>query len=330
WLNESFAEFLEATAVRDWAPEREPDLDAAEDTLRAMKNDRLESARAIRMGIATEADLTGWDDAALYPKGAAVLSMFETLLGPVAFRDGVRRYIAAHRDGNATTEDLLAELSRDRDIRPAFRSFIDQPGLPRVHARLQCGGEGPRVTLRQERALPVGSRADRSLRWEVPVCVRAEGRSEPACTLLAADQGALALPGKRCPAWIHPNTRAAGYYLWTLPPPQMDALLARGWPSLRSAERHSAANALLSAVTDGIVPAAEGLARLGPMTRKVEPGVTEQVLGLLHLAGERWVQKLTERRSRPWSGPGFARCSPSWGGRHGAARPRVFGCSGRS
>jgi alanyl aminopeptidase len=290
WLNESFAEFLETTAVRDWAPEREPDLDAAEDTLRAMKNDKLESARAIRMGVETEADLTGWDIAALYPKGAAVLSMFETLLGPVAFRDGVRRYIAAHRDGNATTEDLLAELSRDRDIRGAFRTFIDQPGLPRVHARLECGGEGPRVKLRQERALPVGSRADRSLRWEVPVCVRAEGRSEASCTLLTDEQGTLALPGKRCPAWIHPNTRAAGYYLWTLPPPQMDALLTRGWPALRSAERLSAVNALLSAVTDGIVPAADGLARLGPMTRKVEPGATEQVLGLLHLVRERWVE----------------------------------------
>ena len=290
WLNESFAEFLETTAVRDWAPEREADLDAAEDTLRAMKNDRLESARPIRMGVETEADLTGWDNAALYPKGAAVLAMFETLLGPVAFRDGVRRYIAAHRDGNATTEDLLGELSRDRDIRGAFRTFIDQPGLPRVHARLQCGGEGPRVTLRQERALPVGSRADRSLRWEVPVCVRAEGRPGPSCTLLTAEQGTVALPGKRCPAWIHPNTGAAGYYLWTLPPAQMDALLTRGWPALRKAERLSAADALLSAVTDGIVPAADGLARLGPMTRKVEPGVTEQVLGLLHLVRERWVE----------------------------------------
>jgi len=290
WLNESFAEFLETTAVRDWAPAREPDLDAAEATLFAMKNDRLESARAIRMRVETEADLTGWDQAALYPKGAAVLSMFETLLGPVAFRDGVRRYIAAHRDGNATTEDLLAELSRDRDIRTAFRSFIDQPGLPRVHARLQCGGEGPRVMLRQERALPVGSRADRSVRWEVPVCVRSQDRAEASCTLLTAEQGTLALPGKRCPAWIHANTRAAGYYLWTLPPAQMDALLTRGWPALRSAERLSAASALISAVTDGIVPAADGLARLGPMTRKVEPGVTEQVLGLLHLVGERWVE----------------------------------------
>jgi len=289
WLNESFAEFLETTAVRTWAPEREPDLDAAEDTLRAMKNDRLESARAIRMGVETEADLTGWDIPALYPKGAAVLSMFEALLGPVAFRDGVRRYIAAHRDGNASTEELVQELSRDRDIRGAFRTFIEQPGLPRIHARLHCDGPGPRVTLRQERALPVGSRADRSLRWEVPVCIRAEGRAEASCTLLGAEQGTLALPGKRCPAWIHGNTRAAGYYLWTLPPAQMDALLNRGWPALRSTERLSAASALISAVNDGILPAADGLARLGTLTRKVEPGVTEQVLGLLHLARERWV-----------------------------------------
>jgi len=296
WLNESFAEFIQTSGVRAWAPEREPDLDAAEATLGAMRNDRLESARAIHMTIETEADLTGWDIPALYPKGAAVLSMFEALLGPVPFRDGVRRYIAAHRDGNATTEDLVQELSRERDIRSAFKSFIEQPGVPRVHVRLECGKTGAQVTLRQERALPVGSRADRSLRWEVPVCVRAEGRAEPICTLLTSEQGTLSVPGKRCPAWIHGNSNAAGYYLWTLPPAQMDALLTRGWRTLRSSERLAATSALVTSATDAVVPAAEVLARLPVLTRRVEPGVTEQLVGLLHTVGDRWLEP-TDRKA---------------------------------
>ena len=296
WLNESFAEFIQTSAVRAWAPEREPDLDATEDTLRAMRNDRFESARAIQMKIETEADITGWDIPALYPKGAAVLSMFEALLGPVPFRDGVRRYIAAHRDGNATTDDLVQELSRERDIRSAFRSFIQQPGVPRVHARLECGKTGAKVALRQERALPVGSRADRSLRWEIPVCIRAEGRAEPTCTLLTSEQGTLSLPGKRCPAWIHGNANAAGYYLWTLPPAQMDALLTRGWRTLRSSERLAAAGSLVTSATDGVVPAADVLARLPVLTRRIEPGVTEQLVGLLHTVGDRWLEP-TDRKA---------------------------------
>jgi alanyl aminopeptidase len=298
WLNESFASFMEAEVVGPWNAALGLDVQRVEEALAAMRNDELEGSRPIRPVLRTEADLRAWDPATIYPKGAGVMAMFQNLLGRDVFRKRLAQYLQSHRDGNATTEELVAALSgAGQEIGPALLGFVDQPGVPLVRGELRCDGAGPRIALHQERALPRGSTAPQ-LRWQVPVCARVEGDRQVRCTLLTGADGAIALPGK-CPRWVHLNAGANGYYRWLLPPSGMDALLRRGWAALAPTERVSAGDALLSSATDGTTPAAEALARIGPLASETEPAVPEQTMKFLIGARLFW--------SSPETDPGLQR-----------------------
>ena len=190
WLNEGFASWMEGRAMAEWRPEYSPELDQLEWVLDVMDADSLTSARQIRQPITTPHDIHNAFDGITYGKGAGVLGMFEHYLGPSAFRRGVQDYLAAHRMGNATTEDLLAaldgtgevghpsaEATRDGatamapstthaetapSIAGPFASFLMQPGVPLVSAALSCDENGNVLALGQQRYLPLQSTVQRS------------------------------------------------------------------------------------------------------------------------------------------------------------------------
>ena len=67
-----------------------------------------------------------------YEKGAWVLHMLRMRLGDDAFFRGLRSYYNAHRDGNATTEDLrrALEKSSGKNLREFFSRWIYRSGHP--------------------------------------------------------------------------------------------------------------------------------------------------------------------------------------------------------
>ncbi|HZW90768.1 MAG TPA: M1 family metallopeptidase, partial [Myxococcaceae bacterium] len=293
WLNESFAAFMEAEVVGPWNPALGAEIDRVEEAHFAMRNDELEGSRPIRPVLRTEADLRAWDPPSIYAKGAGVMAMFQNLLGRDVFRRRMAQYLEAHRDRSATTDDLVTALAGPgQDIGPALLGFVDQPGVPLVRGELRCDGAGARIAVHQERALPRGSTAPQ-VRWQVPVCARTEGDRQPRCTLLTGADGAIALPG-RCPRWVHLNAGANGYYRWLLPASGMDAVLRKGWEALAPAERLSAGDALLSSAVDGAIPAAEALARIGPLAREREPAVPERTMRFLAGARFNWASPGTD------------------------------------
>jgi alanyl aminopeptidase len=313
WLNESFAKFMEGLMTTAWAKGSRYDLDLLWLVQRAMKTDEVSSVRPIRPDIKVERDIQGFDPLIVYPKGAQVIAMLEDFLGPDRFRAGIRAYIDAHADGNATAEDLTAALSTvGTDVRPTMGSFIEQPGIPLVRGALRCDGGNPKVTLKQSRNLPLGSPASSEARWDIPVCVRTElsGDRHP-CLLLRKAEDELPLPQKRCPAWIALNPGAHGYYRWTLPPVQLKALRTRGYRSLTPAERMSLGSNLFAALRSGALPAADVLAALGPLARDPEPAVSREPVPLLKFVREHLVEpgqrSAVEAHMRSLHGPVLAR-----------------------
>ena len=103
-----------------------------------------------------------------------MLRMFEQWVGQETFRRGIQRYLQTHADGNATARDFLRAISESagRDVAPAFDTFLDRPGVPRIQATVRCGGTGAVLQLAQDRWLPAGSTGDRSGVWQIPVCTR--------------------------------------------------------------------------------------------------------------------------------------------------------------
>jgi len=219
WLNESFATWMSRKIVQQFNPEWEASQGRERERQSAFRTDRLSSTRQVRQAVETSDDLGNAFDRITYDKGGAVLTMYESWLGEVAFRDGVRRYLRQHEWGNATAEDFFAALAvADPLVAGGFAGFVGQPGLPLVDFQLDCSTRRPVVTLRQQRFLPAQPLASSASpqRWAVPVCLRYEGQAgdKPLCTVLRERQQRVELPGgKACPAWLLPNPGGVGYYL---------------------------------------------------------------------------------------------------------------------
>lgn len=240
WLNEGFATWIDAKVNAAHRPSARLDALRAKESV--MEIDGLDSARAVRQKVSGSADAEEAFDDITYDKGAAVLGMLEAWIGEGAFREGVRAYVKAHEQGSATAADLFAALSRasGREVGPVAASFLDQPGVPLVHAELACApGEPARVKVRADRYRSRGKPAqDRA--FQIPVCVLAEGADaeHPACGLLDGAEAAIPLglaPG-RCPRWIYPNAGERGYFRFALPAAEL-AALTRAARKLPAAER---------------------------------------------------------------------------------------------
>jgi cytosol alanyl aminopeptidase len=292
WLNEAFATWMEPRVVGAVKPELRPEVRALEAVHDAMGSDSLVSARKIRQEIGDDSDIDSAFDAITYDKGGSVLSMFERWMGPAVFQKGIRAYLAGHRDGLATSDDLLAALgaAAGRDVAGPFRTFLDQPGLPFVEARLACDG-APRLLVKQSRFLPVGSSGGGDARtWKIPVCARyLDGKQvREACALLEDREGAIPLPGSGCPAWVMPNADAAGYYRWSLAPAD-GKRLGHAVAALSERERMSFADSLGAAFARASMPVAEVLDALAPLAADPSYAVAGAPMSLLSGVG-RWLE----------------------------------------
>jgi alanyl aminopeptidase len=296
WLNESFATFMTWKALEALRPATGARERAAERADEIMAEDALASARAVRQPLRRMADVGGQFDRLSYWKGSAVLRGFERWMGPDRFREGVRAYLRDRAHGTATTDDLLAALSRaaGRDVGRPMRTFLDQPGVPLASARIACDGGRPRLEVEVGRWRPVGSRAQGGA-WDVPLCARFEAGGElgEACALVERGSGTLALPA--CPRWVMPAAGADGYLRWWMPPADLARLRDAGFAHLEAAERLSYAQAFAAAARAGALPYGEALSALQPLVRDGSRRVALAPVGLL----EELVRDLASEEARP-------------------------------
>ncbi|MFQ5635643.1 MAG: M1 family metallopeptidase, partial [Gammaproteobacteria bacterium] len=204
WLNESFASWMGNKAAHAWRSEYELDMVSLVQALAAMNLDARIAARQVRQPVANNLQIASSFDAITYLKGGGVLSMFESYLGEDGFRDGLRAHMRRFPHAVADVEDFMASLAEGSgrpDVVPAFRSFIDQPGVPLVDATLSCDGDRPGLSLRQSRYLPVGSRGDAGQTWQLPFCVRyGHGQAlTKECLLLTGAETTMPLSTATCP-----------------------------------------------------------------------------------------------------------------------------------
>ena len=268
WLNESFASWMENKIVDAWHPDWSHGTGLVSARARAMASDKLTTARQIRQPIVSENDIYNAFDGITYQKGEAVLGMFEEFVGADRFQRGIRKYLADHADGNATADDFVAAISAaaGRDVGPAFRSFLDQPGLPLLRASLRCGdGKPASLTVKQERYLPLGSSGSTRQKWQVPVCMRwpAGGKLERSCAMVTAAEATVPLPQlTQCPAWLDANADAVGYYRVAYQGDGLERLLGAGRSQLSLAELIGTLDDVRALVANGTMALGDALALL--------------------------------------------------------------------
>ena len=260
WLNEAFATWMETKVIERWAPAWGMAAEQVAQRNTAAESDALVSNRVVRQPVNSYDDVKNAFDAITYQKGAVVLRMFEQWVGPEVFRRGIQRYLQAHADGTATARDFLAAISEaaGRDVAPAFNTFLDHPGVPRVQATVSCGARGAILELAQDRWLPAGSPGDRAGVWQIPVCTRwsTRGREQRRCVLLDAPRAELKLED-HCPDWVLPNAGYAGYYRLQLDPAWRARLVRAA--KLDDAERVGLLGDTDAMVRGGVISRSEGL-----------------------------------------------------------------------
>jgi alanyl aminopeptidase len=279
WLNEAFATWMASKIVDRWKPEWSWAVQRASSRTGAMDVDSLVTARRIRQPIAGNDDIVSAFDGITYQKGAAVIAMFEGWVGEEGFRKGIQHYLKSHAWGAATADDFvaaIAEATGKPAVVPAFRSFLDQPGVPLVTAELVCGGGAPKLLLSQKRFLPTGSTGSKDETWQVPVCARTGDPGAPAaCTLLTEPTGSLALPGA-CPARVLANA-GDGYYRVLYKGSLLGKVLADAGKHLTAAERISTMADVAALARSGDVPMATALALVPVFAGDADRPVVESV-----------------------------------------------------
>ncbi|MBK7581791.1 MAG: M1 family metallopeptidase [Myxococcales bacterium] len=221
WLNEAFASWMGAKIVERARPSYGAELERVSDKQWVMGVDMLTSARRIRQPVRGSSEALEAFDGITYVKGASVLSMLESYLGEREFQRGVQDYLAKHRFGNASADDLFAALGRasSKDVAALTSTFVEQTGVPLVEASFSCERQRLSVTLGQREYRPLGASPGPKKQWRIPVCVRfgVRGTIERACTLLDQPTGKLEVPVASCPKTVHPNADERGYYRYLLP-----------------------------------------------------------------------------------------------------------------
>ena len=216
WLNEAFATWTEQKILAEWKPEWQTRVADVNSKLGAEEEDSLMSARKIRQEIKAKDDISNAFDGITYQKGAAVIGMFESWMGPEDFRKGVHSYVTQYAFKNATAPEFLDSLSSasKKNVTQAFSTFLNQAGVPLVSVALECKQNVPVLHLEQRRYLPLGSKGSDRQIWSIPFCVRygTGDTGQRECTELTQASTDWTLKAKSCPAWVQANDNAVGYY----------------------------------------------------------------------------------------------------------------------
>jgi aminopeptidase N len=217
WLNEGFASWMGTKCTVHFNPQwevwlrrnlpRDPTRRFGIAKEQAMEGDARSTTHPIQQPIATEAEANSAFDDITYKKGQSFLRMLESFLGEDVFRDGVRRYTAAHKYSNSTTADLWNALSAasKKPVGEIAAGWTEQPGFPVVKVKRE--GEG-RAALTQER-FTVNSQNAPPLEWKIPLTYAVVGEA-PATLLMTSKTDSLQnVPADRA---LKLNVNGAGNY----------------------------------------------------------------------------------------------------------------------
>jgi aminopeptidase N len=241
WLNEGFASWMGTKCTARFNPQwevwlrrnlpRDPTRRVGITKEQAMEGDARSTTHPIQQPIATEAEANSAFDDITYKKGQSFLRMLESFLGEDVFRDGIRRYIAAHKYSNSTTADLwnaLSEASK-KPVGEIAAGWTQQPGVPVVKVKREADGK---VRLTQER-FTVNFRNAPPLEWKIPLTYSVIGEA-PATLLMTSKTHILEnIPSDRA---VKLNAKGAGNYRVEYDAPSWN-LLVKALPKLGVEDR---------------------------------------------------------------------------------------------
>ena len=175
WLNEGFASYY--TILYE---EQKLGADAMKYSLWLEAEDVFRSNDTRPVVWRDYADPMQQFDSRAYPKGAWILHMLRSQLGPDLFRKCVKTYLDRHRNGVVSTDDLQDVVEEVSGL--SFDQFFDQwlyhGGVPelKIDQSWDAASKQAKITVRQTQKL---SEQVRLFRVPLPVSFKVAGRKEP-------------------------------------------------------------------------------------------------------------------------------------------------------
>jgi len=134
WLNESFANMMEAYSVDKLRPE----LGAWDDfntsaVLSSLRRDCLPGVQPVRVDVENVEDIANlFDGAIVYSKGSRLMRMLMRIMGEESFFKGLADYFEEYEYRNTVAEDLWRSLSKyaSFNVGEFMMPWLTQPGYP--------------------------------------------------------------------------------------------------------------------------------------------------------------------------------------------------------
>jgi aminopeptidase N len=218
WMKEVFANFMAAKIVNPSFPQVNHELRfLLSHYPAAYQVDRTAGANPIRQALANLTEAGQLYGPIIYQKAPIVMRQLELIVGPDAFRDGLREYLRRYSLGNATWTELVRILdARTPEKLSAWsRAWVEERGRPQFTSSIRTDADGRLASIRLTHTDPL----ERKLVWpqrlrvalgypdgvhELPVYV--DRRS-------VTVRGAQGLPR---PLFVLPNGAGLGYGLFVL------------------------------------------------------------------------------------------------------------------
>ncbi|MBT8145352.1 MAG: hypothetical protein KJN90_00780, partial [Gammaproteobacteria bacterium] len=206
WMKEVFANFMAAKIAEPAFPELDLELrffQAHHPT--AYGVDRSAGTNAIRQQLDNQREAGSLYGAIIYQKAPVVMRQLERLIGEQTMQQGLRRYLADFRFGNAGWPELIGILDTltEDDLAAWNQAWVESPGRPRVSARWT--GNGISVTQSDD--------AGRGLLWPqtLVLAVGSEGEVNEYTVTLRDESARLTLQLENEPDFILTGAAGVGY-----------------------------------------------------------------------------------------------------------------------
>ena len=149
--------------------------------------------------------------------------MVDAYFGADKFRPALGRYVEAYEDGVADSPeffDIIGRETGEPNLTRAFRSFVEQNGLPLISVEQTSPNT---LELTQSRYGPLGTKIADDRTWVVPFCFyrgTVDGRNR-LCLLLDEKKKKLVwdpnVTTENETRWFLPNAGGTGYYRFSMP-----------------------------------------------------------------------------------------------------------------
>jgi aminopeptidase N len=145
WMKEVFANFMADKISNVTLPDGNYDLKFLTDHYQAAYSvDRTPGTHPIRQQLDNLQDAGSLYGNIIYHKAPIMMRQLERIIGPDAFRDGLRDYLHRHAYGNASWTDLIRALQGHTtvDLNAWNAVWVDGAGRPSFSYQLKTGYDG--------------------------------------------------------------------------------------------------------------------------------------------------------------------------------------------